>query len=116
MNARSLAGLGILALFGLVLAWQLLLSPPLRVPPWLAASMHAAPLLPALLLLLRKDRRAPFWGALAALILFCHGVSETWSSPSTRTLSLLEIGLSLLVIFGASWDGMRARFAKRRGV
>ena len=98
MNARALAVPGVVALFALVLAWQLWLAPPEQMPQWLAAALHAGPLLPALILLLGRDRRAAFYGALAALILFSHGISELWSSPGVRptdnTLELvLEAGL-----------------------
>ena len=116
MSARALAQLGILGLLGLILSWHLLLEPPLRVPSWFAAALHASPLIPALWLLMRRSTRAPFFGALAALILFCHGVTEAWSAPATRALASAEIALSLMIIGGASWDGLKARFGKRRGV
>lgn len=114
MHRLAKASLCLLA--ALILAWHLWIAPPTRVPATMAAALHIAPLLPAFWLLLRRDRRAVFIGALAALILFCHGVSEAWSSPTTRWLAWTEVLLCLLVIFGASWDGLRARFAKRRGV
>ena len=116
MSARHLAHAALLALLGLVLAWQLALAPPKEMPRALAAALHAAPLLPALLLLLRRHPAAPFWGAVAALLLFCHGVSEGWSSTELRALAAAEIALSLLLVFAASWDGLRARMARRRGV
>jgi uncharacterized membrane protein len=50
------------------------------------------------------------------LLLFCHGVSEAWSTPSTRTLAAGEIALCVLIVFAASWNGLRARLARRRGV
>ena len=113
MSSRTLAGAGIVALFALSLAWQLALAPPQRMPPWIAALLHALPLVPAVVLLARRQSSAGFWGALAALILFCHGVSEAWSSSATRGLAFIEIALSVLVIFAASWNGLRARLAKR---
>jgi uncharacterized membrane protein len=116
MSARHLAQAAILALGVLILAWHLWIAPPLRMPAGVAAGLHLAPLLPALGLLLRRHRHAAFYGALAALILFCHGVSEAWSSPATRALAWSEIALCLALIAGASWDGLRARFAKSRGV
>jgi uncharacterized membrane protein len=116
MKARALANLGVLALLALLWAWHLVLAPPTQMPGWAAASLHSFVLLPALLLMLRRRRSAPFWGALAALLLFCHGVSEAWSTPSTRTLAAGEIALCVLIVFAASWNGLRARLARRRGV
>ncbi len=113
MSARTISGIGIVALFALALAWQLALAPPQRMPPWIAAMLHALPLVPAVGLLARRQSSAGFWGALAALILFCHGVSEAWSSSATRGLAFIEIALSVLVIFATSWNGLQARFAKR---
>jgi uncharacterized membrane protein len=114
MNARGLAAASVFALLALVLAWQLALAPPQRMPPAFAAALHALPLLPSLVLFLRRRPSAGFWGAVAALILFCHGISEAWSSADARALALAEVALSVTIIFGASWDGLRARFDKRR--
>lgn len=116
MSARRVAHAALLALFALALAWQLLLAPPQQLPRALAAALHAAPLLPALVLWLRRRPGAAFWGAVAALLLFCHGVTEAWSRPELRPLAFAEIALALLLVFAASWDGLRARIAKRRGV
>jgi uncharacterized membrane protein len=116
MNARRLSAALMLALLALVLAWELRLAPPDSMPRAPAAALHAAPLLPGLLLLLRGRRSAAFWGAVAALVLFCHGVSEAWSRPEVRTLAALEAALSVALVLAASWDGLRARFARRRGV
>ena len=116
MSARRLASGLMLGLFVLALAWQLWLAPPAHLPRALAAALHAAPLLPGLLLLALGRRSAPFWGAVAALVLFCHGVSEAWSGPQARPLALLEAAASVALVFAASWDGLRARVAKRRGV
>ncbi|MCI1710435.1 MAG: DUF2069 domain-containing protein [Chiayiivirga sp.] len=115
-RARSLARFGLVVLVGLILAWHGWLAPPADVPVAFALGLHLMPLLPALWLLLRNDRRSTFFGALGALILFCHGVSEAWASPATRVLASSEVALCLVVIGGASWDGLRARFAKSRGV
>jgi uncharacterized membrane protein len=106
----------IVLLAGLILAWHCLLAPPLRLPRALAAALHLAPLLPALALLLLRRRAATFWGAVAALLLFCHGVSEAWSQPAARALAGAEILLSVALVFAASWNGLRARLARRRGV
>lgn len=116
MSARHFAAGLILALAALILAWQLWLVPPAHLPRTLAAALHLAPLLPALVLLLLRRRAAPFWGGVAALLLFCHGVTEAWSEPAARALAAVEIVLSVLLVFAASWSGLRARMARRRGV
>jgi uncharacterized membrane protein len=116
MSAFGLARAALLALLALVLAWQLWLVPPTQLPRAAAAALHAAPLLPALLMLWRRRAGAEFWAAVAALLLFCHGVAEAWSNPAARPLALIEAALCVLIVWGASWDGMRARFARRRGV
>jgi uncharacterized membrane protein len=113
MSATHVARGAIVALFGLILAWHLVLAPPASLPRWLAVALHAAPLLPALVLLLLRRPTASFWGALAALVLFCHGVSEAWIAPDARTLAAAEIGLCLVLVFAASWNGLRARMRDR---
>ncbi len=112
MNPRRLGIAAILALLVLSVLWHLVLLPPVHVPGWLAASLHAAPLLPAVILLLRRHPAAILVGALAALFLFSHGVMEAWADPAARIPALLEIVLTLTLIFAASWNGLRRRFAK----
>lgn len=116
MTPRHLAAVAVVALFALSWLWYLRLAPPLTLPPWLAAGAHALLMLPAVLLLAARRRSALFWGSVGALFAFCHGVMESWSSPAARGPALAEIVLSLVIIFGASWDGVRNRFAKKRGV
>jgi uncharacterized membrane protein len=113
MSATHVARGAIVALFGLILAWHLVLAPPASLPRWLAVALHASPLLPALALLLLRRPSAPFWGALAALILICHGVSEAWIAPGTRARAAAEIVLCLVLVFAASWNGLRARMRRR---
>ena len=108
-----IATAAIVALFALQLAWHVWLSPPLRAEPWPVAIFFALPILPALLLALLRHRRAGFWGAVAALLYFSHGVMAAWSSPGELWLGLLQASLSAVLVLAASWDGMRARFNKR---
>lgn len=111
--ATRIAGAAIVALFGLQLAWHGWLSPPVKADPWPVAIFFALPILPALVLLLLRHRRAGYWGALAALLYFSHGVMAAWSSPGELWLGLLQSALSSVLVVAASWDGMRARFSKR---
>jgi uncharacterized membrane protein len=115
MKARTVAALAMVLLFLLILAWHFVIAPPSRMPAALAAALHAAVLLPGLILLAARRRSATFWGGLAALFLFSHGVMEAWTSPAVRLLAFGELALSVLIVVAASWDGMRARFAGKRG-
>jgi uncharacterized membrane protein len=112
--AARLAAAGIVGLLALQLAWHGWLAPPARSAPWAMALFFALPILPAFVLLLLRHRRAGFWGALAALLYFSHGVMAAWVSPEVRDLALGQVALSALLVVAASWDGVRARFARRR--
>jgi uncharacterized membrane protein len=114
VSPRSLTAAGIVLLFALPFVWHLLLDPPQQIPAWLAVTLHAAPMLPAVILLLRRHRTAAFWGGVAALFLFCHGVMEAWATPTARVPALAEVALSVMLILASSWDGVRARLARRR--
>lgn len=115
MNARSFASVAVVALFALSWLWYLWLAPSTVLPPWVAASIHACLMLPAVLLLALRRPSALFWGGVGALFAFCHGVMEAWTSPVARLPALIEVVLSLVIIFGSSWNGMRNRLAKKRG-
>lgn len=112
--ATRVATAAIAALFALQLAWHAWLSPPTQADAWPVALFFALPILPALVLALLRHRRAGFWGALAALLYFSHGVMAAWASPGELWLGLLQAVLSAVLVVAASWDGMRSRFSKRR--
>jgi len=113
MSAASrVANIAIVLLFALQVAWYGWLSPPVHVPAWQMALAFSLPILPALVLVLLRHRRAAFWGAMAALLYFSHGVMEAWSNPAVRGLALAEVALSCLLVVAASWDGTRARFSR----
>jgi uncharacterized membrane protein len=114
VTPRRLAAGAVFALFALSWAWYLWLAPPVTLPPWLVAAGHASMMLPSVLLLFARRPSALFWGAVGALFAFCHGVMEAWSAPAARLPAWIEIALALVIIFGASWAGMRGRFAKKR--
>ena len=112
--ATRVAAATIVAVFGLQLAWHGWLAPPARSAHWAMALFFALPILPALVLVLLRHRRAGFWGALAALVYFSHGVMAAWATPGVRGLALAQVALSAVLVVAASWDGMRGRFARRR--
>lgn len=115
-SAHRLALAAIFALLLLATLWQLWWFPPERVSRPFALALHLAPMLPAALLALLGRRSAAFWGGCGALLLFCHGVMEAWAAPASRPAAWLEILLSLAVVGGASWNGLRHRFARKRSV
>lgn len=116
MSAASrIATVSIIALAALQLAWHAWLAPPTQANPWALAIFFTLPILPALVLTLMRHRRAGYWGGLAALLYFSHGVMVAWSSPGELWLGLAQTALSAVLVVAASWDGMQARFNKPRG-
>ena len=113
MIARTLATLGIVGLLLLQMLWHALAAPPMSVLPWIYAGFFCIPLLPVLLLLVLRHRAALLAGGVAALLYFCHGVMVAMSVPQLRALALTEVALSVLVVVAASWNGLRARFARK---
>ncbi len=112
-RAARVTAAAMIALTALQWAWHGWLAPPTTTPAWAMAAAFTLPLLPALLLLIVGHRRAGFWGALAALAYFSHGVMAAWVSPEVRGLALAQAALSAALVVAASWDGMSARFRKR---
>ena len=111
--AARVAAVAIVALAAWQVAWHAVLSPSTEAQRWAVALFFVAPLLPALGALLVRNRRAAFWGALAALLYFCHGVMVAWATPAERVPALVEIALAIALVAAASWDGVRARFRRR---
>lgn len=95
------------ALIALQLLWHGWLVPPQVMPWWLVLAFTVIPLLLPLLAL-RDLRRALLWVGILSLFYFCHGVAEAWSAPDERTLALLEIVLTLLLI-GALGAGVKRK-------
>lgn len=85
--------------------WHGWLLPPQSMPVTLVLAITLGPLLLPLAAL-SNPRRALLWVGILALFYFCHGVAEAWSSPAERTLALVEIALTLLLI-GALGAGVR---------
>lgn len=100
--------LGLAAWAGLVvlqLLWHGWLLPPHSMSVLLVLAITLVPLLLPLAAL-RNPRRALLWVGILALFYFCHGVAEAWSAPTERTLAVIEIALTLLLI-GALGAGVR---------
>ncbi|MDE2279728.1 MAG: DUF2069 domain-containing protein [Xanthomonadaceae bacterium] len=93
------------ALTALQVIWHGWLLPPQGMPVALVLAITVVPLLLPIAAL-RRPRRALLWVGILALFYFCHGVAEAWSSPVERTLAILEITLTLLLI-GTLGAGVR---------
>jgi uncharacterized membrane protein len=116
MSARALALAGILGLLLLQWRWHAQIAPPTAVAPWALVALYCLPMLPCLWLLLRRHRAALLVGAIGALLYFCHGVMFAMGAPALRGPGMIEVALSVLVVVAASWNGMRARFARKSNV
>ena len=104
----------ILALALLQPVWHLWLAPSTWLPPAIVLGLMSLPILPALLLAIFRRRSAGFWGGVAALLYFSHGVMELWSNPEVTALAWVETLLSVGLVVAASWRGLQARAAARR--
>ncbi len=110
--ARRYTALGILALLALQWLWHAHLLPPERAPALLVAFLFSLPILPAALLVAFRHPKAAYWGGVAALLYFCHGIAEAWSEPGAWPLGLAEVALSLWIIIAGNWEGLQARLGK----
>ena len=107
------AALGIVALLALQFLWHGLLLPSGAGARWVVVVLVSLPLLPSLLLLAWRRPSAVFWGGVASLFYFSHGITESWTVAQARPVALAQIALAVWVIVMGSWDGMKARFSKR---
>ena len=86
----------------LTVVWHTWLFPSVYFPISLVLMVTALPLLLPLRGLLHGRPRSHIWAALLSLLYFTHGVGEAFASPQQRWLGLLEILLSLTLVFSAS--------------
>lgn len=101
-----------LALLALLVAWH-------GWAKWPGASagllvVLGLPLAAVLGLHVAQRPSARFWTGVVALVTFSHGVTEAWTLAGARAPALAEAALSALAVASASWDGLRARFGRRR--
>ena len=99
-----------LALSGLVLLYAAWFA---REAQWFALGVFALPPLLLALAVPRAGAHAGFWAGLMALLWFSHGVMVAWTRPPERAFALVEVALSVAVVFAASLPGLRARFPRR---
>ncbi|UXY16113.1 DUF2069 domain-containing protein [Chitiniphilus purpureus] len=109
--------LGVIALIGLCLAWELWLA-PLR-PGGSVLMFKALPLLLPLPGLLKGRRYTYQWCSMFVLLWFTEGVMRAWSEQGmAQYLALAEIALSVwifaAVVFYARWTRPSLRQASPR--
>lgn len=91
------------ALIILQLVWHTTVAPPTNGQIGLALLLTLPPLLLPLLALRRGARRALLWVGIVSLGYFCHGIVAAWSIPTVRTLALVEVALSVILIVTLGW-------------
>ncbi|PID61237.1 MAG: hypothetical protein CSB44_07885 [Gammaproteobacteria bacterium] len=102
-RARWLTLTGYFGLLALILCWFTWLAPPERVPRVLPLAALALPLLLPLRGILHARRYTHQWVGFLALPYFIVGVDTAWNRIGLeRTLALLMILFSLLLLIGAS--------------
>ena len=111
--AKRYAVLGIFALLLWMSAWLSWLAPSELLPKSIAVGLAVAPILPAALLALFRRPSAVFWAGVAALLYFCHAITELWTTPDIWPMPLVELLLALWIIFTGNWDGLKAKLRKR---
>ncbi|WP_031434862.1 DUF2069 domain-containing protein [Methylomarinum vadi] len=92
---------GFFGLFALLMAWNTVLMPSTRFPVAMVLLVSVTPLLLPFRGLLHGNLKSCTWMSYVSLIYFVHGVAEAYANPVERYYALAEIGLSLLLCFGA---------------
>lgn len=104
----GLAALLALMLLQLVWHWP---GTTARLDAWLMTALTTLPLLASAWICRRNLRRGVLIGGILCLAYFCHGIVVAWAEPAQRAFGLVEVGLSVIVIFALGWD---ARHFKRQ--
>lgn len=98
---KALTLTGYFGTFALIVAWYGWLSPPQRLPVYIALLALGIPLLLPLRGLLHGRRYTYAWSLFLALGYLSHGLIEAYSTPADRGLALLELALVLAWFVGA---------------
>lgn len=113
--SKRYAILGIFAMLAWQVIWQAWLAPPETIPVPIAVALAIAPITPAAVLALLRRPSAIFWAGVASLLYFSHAITEIRAVPDLWPLALMELGLSLWIIFSGNWEGLQAKLFKQRG-
>jgi uncharacterized membrane protein len=103
---------GFLSLFALLMLWNTVLAPSPRFPVALMLVITVTPLLLHMRGFLARKPKSCAWMAYISLIYFIHGSIEAYANVSERLYASLEILLSLMLFFGATFY---VRFAGKQG-
>jgi uncharacterized membrane protein len=98
-----IALVGFFGLFALLMLWNTVLTPAPKLPVAFMLILTITPLLLPMRGFLEGRLKSCAWLAYVSLIYFMHGCSEAYASANTRQFALLEILLSLMVFFGATF-------------
>lgn len=94
---------GFLGLFTLLMLWHTMLAPSRVLPVTLMLLLTVSPLLLPMRGFLYGYPKSCAWLAYISLIYFVHGCSEAYVNSAIRPLAILEIVLSLMIFFGATF-------------
>ncbi|MBK8817144.1 MAG: DUF2069 domain-containing protein [Methylococcaceae bacterium] len=94
---------GFLGLFALLMLWNTVLAPSLHFPVALVLLSTVTPLLLPMRGFLNGRPKSCAWLAYISLIYLVFGCSEAYADIKTRPYALLEIALSLMIFFGATF-------------
>lgn len=94
---------GFFGLFALLMLWHTVLAPSSRLPVALVLLVTVTPLLLPMRGMLNRNLKSCAWGAYISLIYFIHGAQEFYASAAGRLYATLEIVLSLMLFFGATF-------------
>lgn len=95
--------IGFFGLFILLMLWNTLLAPSSRFPVALVLLITVTPLLLPMRGLLDRKAKSCAWAAYLSLIYFIHGTAEVYANADERLYASLEIILSLMLFFGATF-------------
>lgn len=101
--ARALTLTGYFGLLGLLLCWNAWLSPPEHLPVALVLIALVVPLLFPLRGLLHGKPYTHSWVTFLAIFYLMLGLGEAVAGPTERSLAILEVIFSLMLLAGASW-------------
>ena len=113
--SKRQAVLGIFAMLVWQVLWHAWLAPPVSMPVTIAVLLAITPIMPAAVLALFRRPSAVFWGGVASLLYFSHAIAEWHAMPDIWPLALVELWLSLWIIFTGNWNGLKAKLFKRAG-
>ena len=104
MNARhyyAIALCGYLGLFGLLMLWNTVISPPEKLPVALALIITVSPLLLVFRGFLKGNLKSCSWMAYLSMPYFIHGSIEAYARTE-RLLPSLEVLFSLMLFLGCT--------------